>query len=69
LRFIRFFVIAKPSRIILHMNSGTETWQMWLFAFMQGARQHDKLCRWLYLHSVRKWSNFKAVLGCFDLLG
>jgi hypothetical protein len=32
---------AKPSRIILHMNSGIETWQMWLFAFIPGAEQNN----------------------------
>jgi hypothetical protein len=34
------FFVAKPSRIILHANSGDVKWQMWLFAFMPGAEQH-----------------------------
>jgi hypothetical protein len=49
-----FVVVAKPSRIIHHMNSADETWQMWLFSFMPGAEEHNKLCCWLHWLPVQK---------------
>jgi hypothetical protein len=46
--------VAKSSCIILHVNSGDETWLMWLFAFMQGAEGHNNFCCWLHWRTVQK---------------